>query len=372
MADPYTTVIGGVDCHQQTHHAVALDEHGRRLGDQAFAATSLGYAQLLSWLQAFGCIDRMGVESTASYGAGLTRHLRAAGIRVVEVNQPHRQLRSRRGKTDAIDAEGAARKVLSGEATALPKDTTGSVESIRQLRLVRASAIKARTAALQQLGELTTTAPAVLRERLGPRTSLHTWATTCARFRPELTRLEQPLEAAKFALRSLAQRILALDAEIASVDTHLARLVAVVAPRTTALLGLGPQTAAQLLTTLGQNAERLADEAAFAHLCGVAPVPASSGKTTRHRLDVGGDRQANAALYRIAVCRLRYCQRTRAYATRRTTQGRSKREILRCLKRYVAREVYHTLRADLAAYNASTRAAATPRTSLVIAASATP
>jgi transposase len=364
MSDPHTTVIGGVDCHQLTHHAVALDDHGRRLGDQAFAATSSGYRQLLSWLQQFGHIHAVGVESTASYGVGLARHLLAAGIQVVEVNQPHQQLRARRGKTDAIDAEGAARKVLAGEATVQPKDTTGSVEAIRQLRLVRASAIKARTAALEQLGELTTTAPAALRERVGARTSLHTWATTCARFRPDLTRLEQPLEAAKLALRSLGQRILALDAEIAAFDTHLTRLVSAVAPRTTALLGLGTLTTAQLLITLGQNAERIDQEAAFAHLCGVAPIPASSGKTNRHRLNTGGDRQANAALYLIAVCRLRYCERTQAYAAKRTAEGRSKREILRCLKRYIAREVYHTLRADLTAYNASTTAAVTSRTPL--------
>jgi len=356
MADPHTTVIGGVDCHQQTHHVVALDDHGHRLGDQAFAANRRGYAQVLSWLQQFGCIQAVGVESTASYGAGLTRHLLGAGIKVIEVNQPHRQLRARRGKSDAIDAEGAARKVLSGEATAQPKDTTGSVEAIRQLRVVRASAIKARTAALEQLGDLTMTAPAALRERLGARTSLHTWATTCARFRADVSRLEQPLEAAKLALRNLGQRIVALDAEIASFDIHLTRLVSAVAPRTLALLGLGTLTTAQLLMSLGQNAERIGDEAAFAHLCGVAPIPASSGKTNRHRLNPGGDRQANAALYLIAVCRLRYCQRTRAYAARRTAEGCSKREILRCLKRYIAREVYHTLRADLTAYTASTAA----------------
>jgi transposase len=362
MAHPQTTVIGGVDCHQLTHHAVALDDHGHRLGDQAFTATSSGYRQLLSWLQQFGHIHPVGVESTASYGVGLARHLLAAGIQVVEVNQPHRQLRARHGKTDAIDAEGAARKVLSGEATAQPKDTTGSVEAIRQLRLVRASAIKARTAALEQLGELTTTAPAELRERHAPSASLHSWATTCARLRPDLSRLEQPLEAAKLALHSLGQRILTLDAEIATFDTQLTRLVSAVAPRTTALLGLGTLTTAQLLITLGQNATRIGEEAAFAHLCGVAPIPASSGKTNRHRLNTGGDRQANAALYLIAVCRLRYCERTQAYAARRTAQGRSKREILRCLKRYIAREVYHTLRADLTAYNASTAATVTPPT----------
>jgi transposase len=348
MADSTMTVIGGVDCHLDTHHAVALDGEGRRLGDQSFPASSSGYQQLLQWLQRFGAVQAVGVESTASYGAGLTRCLVAAGLTVVEVNQPHRQLRYRRGKTDALDAEGAARKVLSGEAIAQPKDTTGSIEAIRQLRVVRASAVKARTAALAQLGELIATAPATLRERLTPSTSLHAQAVRCARLRADQRRLHEPLEAVKLALCSLSRRILTLDREIARFDTQLSRLIVVVAPRTTALLGVGPLTAAQLLITAGQNAHRIGDEAAFAHLCGVAPIPASSGKTHRHRLNFGGDRQANAALYLIAVCRLRYCERTRAYAARRTTEGRSKRDILRCLKRYIAREVFHALRADLA------------------------
>jgi hypothetical protein len=351
------SVIGGVDCHQLTHHAVAVDDRGQRLGDHAFAATSRGYDQLLTWLQQFGRIDRLGVESTSSYGAGLTRSLLRQGIRVIEVNQPHRQLRRRKGKSDPIDAEGAARKVLSGEATAVPKDTTGSVEAIRQLHLVRASAVKLRTAALEQLGELLTTAPAELRERFAPRTSLHTRAQACAHLQPDLAHLHQPLEAAKLALRCLAQRILAMDAEIASLDAHLQPLIRSVAPRTTALLGVGSVTAAQLLISVGQNAERIGTEAAFAQLCGVAPIPASSGKTTRHRLNSGGNRHANSALYLIAVCRLRYCERTRAYALRRTAEGRSKREILRCLKRYIAREVYQTLRADLAPHAATATAA---------------
>lgn len=347
MAQSETTVIGGVDCHLGQHHAVALDSHGRRLGDQAFAATSHGYHALLTWLRQFGDLRAVGVESTASYGAALTRVLREAGVSVLEINQPHRQLRYRRGKTDAIDAEGAARTVLAGQATAVAKDTTGSVEAIRQLRVVRAGAVKARTAALAQLGELITTAPTTLREQLAPYTSLHALAAACARLRPDHTQLAQPLQAVKFALRTLGQRIFALDAEIASFDAHLTTLVRAVAPRTLALRGVGTHTAAQLLVTIGQNVDRIRTDAAFAHLCGVAPIPASSGKTNRHRLNVGGDRQANAALYVIAICRLRYCERTRAYAARRTTEGRSKRDILRCLKRYIAREIFHTLRADL-------------------------
>jgi len=143
------TVVGGVDCHSQVHHAVALDEAGRRLGDRGFPATEPGYADLLGWLREFGTVTAVGVESTGSYGAALTRFLVGAGVRVVEINQPHAHLRRRRGKTDAVDAEAAARKVLSGEATAVPKETSGAVEAIRQPRIARRSAVGAPMALIQ-------------------------------------------------------------------------------------------------------------------------------------------------------------------------------------------------------------------------------
>lgn len=346
-ADETAIVIGGVDCHAEVHHAAALDGTGRRLGERAFPATQPGYEQLLAWLRGFGPVSEVGVESTGSYGAGLTRFLVQAGVRVVEINQPHAHLRHRRGKTDAVDAEAAARKVLSGEATVVPKETTGAVEAIRQLRLTRRSAVKARASALRQLGDLIVTAPAKLRERLSRKT-LPGQAAICVRFRPDRRRLTDPVQAAKLALRTLARRIVALDAEIDQLDEHLEQLVRAAVPRTIALLGIGPHHAGQLLVTAGQNITRLPGEAAFAHLCGVDPIPASSGKTARHRLNHGGDRAANSALHMIAVVRLRYCERTQKYAKRRIAEGRSKREILRCLKRYIAREVYRTLRADLA------------------------
>ena len=346
------TVVGGVDCHSRVHHAVALDETGRRLGDRAFPATGAGYADLLGWLRGFGAVTVVGVESTGSYGAALTRFLLQAGVRVVEVNQPHAHLRRRRGKTDAVDAEAAARKVLSGEATAIPKEMGGAVEAIRQLRIARRSAVSARSIALCQLGDLIVTAPAALRARL-TRKTLSGQAGICAHLRPNRRALTDPAQAAKLALRTLARRIAALDVETAQLDEHLERLVRALAPRTIALLGIGPQHAGQFLVTAGENITRLHSEAAFAHLCGVDPIPASSGKTTRHRLNPGGDRQANSALHRIAIVRLRYCERTRAYAARRTTEGRSKREIIRCLKRYIAREVYRTLCADLAGVTAA-------------------
>jgi transposase len=345
-------VVGGVDCHSRVHHAVALDQTGRRLGDRAFPATSAGYADLLGWLRRFGAVAVVGVESTGSYGAALTRFLLGAEVRVVEVNQPHAHLRRRRGKTDAVDAEAAARKVLSGEATAIPKDMSGAVEAIRQVRLARRSAVSARSIALCQLGDLIVTAPAALRARLSRKT-LRGQAGICARLRPDRRRLADPVQAAKLALRTLARRIEALDAEIAQLDEYLEQLVPAVAPRTVALLGIGPHHAGQLLVTAGQNITRLHSEAAFAHLCGVDPIPASSGKTTRHRLNHGGDRDANSALHMIAIVRLRYCERTKAYAARRTAEGRSKREIIRCLKRYLAREIYRSLRTDLAAATAA-------------------
>ncbi len=276
------------------------------------------------------------------------RYLREHDVRVVEVNQPHAHTRRRVGKSDPIDAEMAARLLLAGKAKVTPKQTDGIVESIRTLRVARNSAVKARTAATIQIGDLIITAPQSLRDQLAERKTLRGKATVCARFRISTDELSGPTHAAKFALRAIAQRIATLDHEIEGLDQHLEQLVATAAPRTVQLLGISTGHAGQLLVTAGQNIDRLHGDGSFAALCGASPIPASSGKTTRHRLNPGGDRQANRALHLIAVCRLRYCDRTRSYAERRTREGKSQREIMRCLKRYIAREVHSTLRADLA------------------------
>lgn len=344
--DVERAVIGGVDCHDQTHRFAALDALGRRLGDAEFPATAAGYVRAEQWLRGWGTVRMVGVESTGSYGAGLTRHLQAVGLTVVEVNQPHPHARSRRGKSDAIDAEMAARKVLSGEVTTVPKDTTGVVESIRQLTVARAGAVKARTAALVQLGQLLVTAPAPLREQVDAKTLLGR-AAQCTRLRPDLTRLGDPVQASKLALRSVARRITDLNHSIDELDEGLSPLVAKTAPRTLQRLGVGTQHAAQLLITAGANISRLRNEAAFAHLCGVDPIPASSGKTVRHRLNHGGDRAANSSLHMITVVRLRYCEQTRTYLQRRMNEGKTKREAMRCLRRYLARELFRTITADL-------------------------
>jgi transposase len=344
-------VIGGVDAHADAHHVAALDERGVLLGAEGFPTTTPGYRGLLEWLSGWGEVDVVAVESTGSYAAALVRYLREHDIRVVEVNQPHAHTRRRVGKSDPIDAEMAARLFLAGKAKAVPKRTDGIVESIRVLRVARSGAVKSRTAALAQLRDLILTAPQELRDRLACRRTLRGKATMCARLRPSGAQLSSPSQATKFALRHVARRIDALDQEITTLDRELEELVRVAAPRTVELLGISTSNAGQLLVTAGENIDRLHGESSYAALCGASPIPASSGKTVRHRLNPGGDRQANRALHLIAVCRLRYCPHTRAYAQRRTAEGKTKREIMRCLKRYIAREVYNTLRADLADTN---------------------
>jgi transposase len=353
MTDQRGTVVAGVDAHTDEHHVAVVDAQGRLLGAAAFPTTADGYSRLIGWVRGQGKIDRIGVESTGAYAAGLVRALLANGIRVVEVNQPHAHARQRLGKSDPIDAELAARAALSGTATAVPKQTSGIVEAIRQLSVARAGALKARTAALQQLDDLIITAPQQLRSELRRGRTLKARATLCLQLRPDTNRIHEPAQAAKLALRSLARRIRGLEREIGELDRQLEQLVNTAAPRTMQLFAVGTQSASQLLVTAGQNIDRLHGEAAFAKICGAAPIQASSGHTTRHRLDYGGDRQANRALHMIAVCRLRHCNRTRAYATKRTAEGLNRREILRCLKRYIARETYHTLRADLQALNSA-------------------
>lgn len=340
---PARRVTVGVDTHKDVHVGVALDALGARLGQRVVAADRAGYGELLGWAGSWGVVAAFGVEGTGSYGAGLTRHLLAGGHRVLEVNRPDRATRRRRGKDDAIDAEAAARAVLAGTATGQPKTGAAEVEMVRMLKLTRNSAVKARTQALNQIRALIITAPGGLRESLTG-LSIQALLTRCAGLRPG--ELSTPLAAAKLALQVLARRSLALRAEADTLTTHIRRLTEQLAPQLCAGFGLGPDTAAQLLITAGDNSARLHSEAAFAAVCGVNPVPASSGQTTRHRLNRGGDRQANAALHRIVIVRLRHHEPTRAYMTRRLAEGKTKPEIIRCLKRAVAREIYHLLPAN--------------------------
>ena len=337
-------VILGVDTHLEFHVAVAVDHLGRRLGESSVPTTAKGYQRLLRWAKDFGPVRCAGVEGTSSYGAGLARHLGAKGIEVLEVERPkHRRRSSRRNlqKSDPSDAEAAARTVLAAEASGVPKSADGRAEMIRVLRAARRSAIKARTQAANQLQGLRVTAPEQLRNRLRG-LSTKELISVAARFRPGND--PEDVEAAtRFSLRSVARRYQVLSTEIAELDAHLERLVAQAAPELVSLAGIGTDTAATLLIVAGDNPQRLGSEASFASLCGVSPIEASSGKVVRHRLNRGGNREANRALYMICLARMRRDQRTQEYVSRRTAEGKSKREIIRCLKRYVAREVYRVL-----------------------------
>ena len=323
------------------HVAAALDEIGGLLGVESFEASRAGNDKLLGWFQSFGPVARVGVEGTGSYGAGLARLLRTAGMEVVEVDRPNRQARRRQGKSDPLDAVEAARAAQAGRAFGAAKTRDGNVEAIRALVVARRSARSTKIKTLNQIRHLGFTAPDELRERLKG-ISRHHLAAEAAALRPRPGG-DPVMAATKTALRILGRRVLALDAEVAHIDELLAELVTATAPQLVALHGVGMDTAAALLVTAGDNPQRLRSEAAWAHLCGVAPIQASSGKVTRYRLNRGGDRQANAALWRIVITRMSSDARTRAYVARRLEEGRSKGEIIRVLKRYVAREVYRHL-----------------------------
>ncbi len=333
-----TDIIIGVDTHKLTHAAVAISALGARLGSVTIPANSKGYQALQAWAQSLGVIRAFGVEGTGSYGAGLSRFLCEHGYRVFEVNCSNRQLRRQKGKDDLLDAESAARSVLAGHATALPKSGTSAVEMIRHLKVARDTAVKARSQAMQALKATIVSAPSVLREQLDRLTGKMTLLRHLAALRPGP--LTSTTASAKTGLRAIARRWLSLDAEVKDHDVHLELLTQQLAPDLVQAHGMGAGTAAEMLLLVGDNRERIHSEAALAKLCGVCPVPASSGKISRHRLNRGGHRQANAALYRVVIVRMRAHQPTLDYVKRRTAEGKSKREIIRCLKRFVAREIF--------------------------------
>jgi transposase len=341
MVEAGRIVIGGVDTHLDVHVAAALDPIGGVLGVESFVAAPRGYKAMLEWMGAFGAVSKVGVEGTGAYGAGLGRFLRRAGVEVIEVDRPNRQVRRTKGKSDPVDAVEAARAVLSGRAAGAPKSRDGNVEAIRALLVAKRSAREGRLRAIHQMRQLSYTGPDQLRCRLKG-LSTKEFVAEAATLRPRATG-DTVLYATKTALSSLGRRVHDLEEEAASLDELLAELVTATAPKMLELFGVGIDTAAVLLVTAGDNPERLRSEAAWAHLCGVAPIEASSGKVTRHRLDRGGDRNANQALWRIVMTRISSDPRSRAYMERRTKEGRSKREVIRILKRYVAREVFKHL-----------------------------
>jgi transposase len=347
-------IIVGVDTHKYAHVAVALDSLGVRLGEQHISANREGYARLEAWAASLGKVRAFGVEGTASYGVGLASYLRRTGHRIVEVNRGDRRSRRNNGKTDTLDAEAAARAVLSGTAAAVPKSADGTVEMIRQLKIARDTARKGRTSAIVTLKALLVTAPAELREQFDGLTD-KVLVDRCASLRPGA--ITSPVASAKHSLRALARRHQSLGEEIAGHDAILDDLTSSHAPTLREGFGIGSDTAAEVLMVFGDNPERVKSEAAFAKLCGTSPIPAASGITNRHRLSRSGHREANAALYRAVIVRMRHHQPTIDYVARRTAEGLSKRDIIRCLKRFLAREIYQRVMTDHRAVHSAGSAA---------------
>jgi transposase len=334
-------ITGGVDTHADTHVAAALDPLGGLLGVREFPATTVGYAGLLDWLGGFGTVALVGIEGTGSYGAGLARHIAAAGLQVVEVDRSDRQDRRRKGKSDPLDAVSAARAALSGRASGAPRGRDGAVEAIRALMVAKRTARAQRTQTINQARALILTGPDDVRARFTSHAPTDLVAGLAAlRPRPgSMVRYHTLL-----SLRELGRRAQFIDGQLERLDELIVPLVTARAPGLLQLYGVGPDTAAALLIAAGDHPGRLRSEAAWAHLCAAAPIPASSGKVTRHRLNRGGDRQANHALWRIVITRMSSHPPTRAYVARRSKEGLSKPEIIRCLKRYAARETYRHLR----------------------------
>jgi transposase len=341
IVDSSRPITGGVDTHLDNHVAAALDANGGLLEVQSFPNSTAGFVALHDWLRGFGPVGRVGVEGTGAYGAGLSRYLQSCGLVVIEVDRANRQVRRMQGKSDPVDAIEAARAALSGRASGIAKTGDGNVEAIRALLIAQRSGRQARARYLNQIRHLGFTSPDGLREQFRDVPAAHL-AERAAGLRPRADG-DPVLHATKLAMRTLGRRALAISDDMHSLDVVLAELVAKTAPTLLACHGVGVDTAAILLVAAGDNPERIRNEAAWAHLCGVAPLDASSGKQRRHRLSRAGNRQANHALWRIVFTRMGSDDRTRVYVERRTKEGLTKREIMRVLKRYVARETYQLL-----------------------------
>jgi transposase len=341
MAKHRLKVIAGIDTHTETHHVAVISGTGEHLADKEFLADASGYRKIIEFLTTFGTVLAIGVEGTGTYGAELARVLTREGMQVLEVMRPNRQNRRLQGKSDPLDAYQAAEAALAGSRTSMPKARTGAVESLRVLRAERSTAMRARVAVMTQIKCILVSAPETLRARYRSMTNT-AMITTLEKSRPSGA-LTDPANATALVLKRLARRYRMLDQELALIDAELDAVVTEHAPMLRDLRGVGTDTASQLLVTVGDNPERITTEAKFAALVGVAPIPASSGKTTRHRLSRSGDRQANKAIHHIALVRMSCDARTKTYVSKRRREGKTSKEIIRCLKRYIAREIYDQL-----------------------------
>ena len=341
VADSFDVVIG-VDTHRDAHAlALVRCRDGVLLHEQVLPANRLGYREALRLGRRGGRRRLWALEGTGSYGAGLARSLRERGERVVEVERPAREGSRRRMKSDSLDALRAARAALAGQALACPR-AAGKREALRVLLQAREGAVAVRRSGLNQLRALVVSAPEELRERLRGH-GRDALVRACARLRPQ-RRLKPELYATALALRSVSHRVEQATREARELESELRRLISELCPQLLALEGVGPISAAQVLVSWSHRG-RFRSEAAFARLAGALPIPASSGQSVRHRLDRGGDRRLNRALHTIVLTRRRGEAATIAYFARRVGEGKSERDAVRCLKRYLARQLFRLLEA---------------------------
>jgi transposase len=343
LADEVDNVIG-VDTHRDTNSAQVVGAKTGAIGPHTTTATDpAGYEQLLAFAGEHAPTPRVwAIESTGSYGSGLTAYLQERGERVVEIDRPRRPARRNGAKSDEIDALRAAREALQRKHLAVPRKR-GEREAIRLALRARENAVRSRTVAICHLKSVLVSAPEGLRSSLRQTPSSELIAR-CSRLRGAPTHsVEQRMTVR--VLRGSARRILALESEAAELETELVELVGVLCPALLKVKGVGAISAAELLNAWSHPG-RLRSEAAFAMLAGAAPIPASSGQTVRHRLNRSGDRQLNRALHTIALTRTKHDPETRAYVERRTEEGKTPREIKRCLKRYLARRLFRLMEAE--------------------------
>jgi transposase len=345
MAENDTFVIVGVDTHKKTHVVAIISETGQRMASWRFDAGAQGYRQTLEQIYKYGRPLRAGIEATGSYGAGLCEFLREHGIMCLDVYAPNRQERRRKGKDDTADAYQAAFAALSYERCAIAKQRDGDVKAAQLLETTYSQAVKQRTASINALKAALVSLDGPLRERL-EKLSTTELVRTCAAFR--ISKGDLGHEAGvRTALRALASRIRSLDKEISSLHKDIERFALKLVPATMALFGIGCHGAIRLLCAAGQNIDRMKSEAAFSMLCGASPVPASTGDVYHNRLNRGGDRKANCVLYFMAITRMRNCARTQDFIEKKMSEGKSKKDAIRALKRYLARTVFNTLTQDL-------------------------
>ncbi|WP_199222447.1 IS110 family transposase [Corynebacterium yudongzhengii] len=345
MPETITTaqpVAIGIDTHKDTHHVAVITTMGEPVEDFTIPATAAGYTKAIAAIGIYDSVEAVGIECTGTYGANITKAFLEAGYLVYEVNRPNRFARRRQGKTDQFDAYHAAEAVLSHRTTAIAKARNGFVEALRPLHAFRRLAVKNRSAELNHLQALLVSAPENIKAAYQPLSAAQRLKALVDADPSSFTdTIEQE---AMYVLKLAAERIQRAHAEIKDLEKRITNLLRQYTPQLLDIYGAGPDTIAQLLLTVGDNPERFYSEAGFAALTGVCPIPASSGRTNRHRLNRGGDRQANRALHTTTLVRMRHDQRTKDYVARRTAEGKTTKEIQRCLKRAIAREMFREIR----------------------------